>query len=133
MEKLIKILESKHNVKTEFGEENGFFYEQNLIEINKHQNVRSKYYTLLHESGHVILRSKENFNRDFPLYKSREYQKDKKHRMEQLREEFEAWRLAEDFAKENDLLYEPDIINAMRDKYIFQYVDWVINPHKYVH
>lgn len=130
-ESLVKILKSKYGVEVEFNEENAFYILDKKIEINKHQNAKSKYYTLLHEAGHIYLRADPEFSSQFPLNESRIHKKCKKHRIELLREEFEAWRVCKDLAKENDLLYEMEVVDGMRDKYLYQYVNWVVHPSKY--
>ena len=131
MEKLQQVLKNNYGIDVEYGDENAYLINDKRIEICKNQNAKSKYYTLLHEAGHVYLRSKKEFAADFPLNESRIFRRCKKHRMEVLREEFEAWRVCVDLAEENGLLMEKQILNAMRDKYMLQYIDWVINPSKY--
>ena len=98
------------------------------IEINSRQNYRSRLHSLLHEAGHVILRSsKKSFKKNFPHMKSEgSFSRGNiNHRIDILREEVLAWEEAEALAKYLDIKLNKKVWSRHRNEALKTYVKWI--------
>ena len=100
------------------------------IWIDTRQNKRSRYYSLLHEFGHSILRSDPNFEQNFKI-KLEKATKGKESRVNLLREEVVAWEKAREFAESNGLPLDDKWFSFYCQKYIYQYAQWVVDPKSF--
>lgn len=124
----------RHNkVRIEFGADvdNAYFPITNTISINTRQNIKSRYYSLLHEVGHYLLRQQHDFSTKY-LVDHTFSVKNKNMRLDVLREEIAAWDKALEFIQLNKYSYEQDKWNYYSKKFIYQYANWVVNPAKFI-
>lgn len=110
--------------------ENAYFPLTNEIRINSKQNIASKYYTLLHEVGHYLLRQQSDFSSKYLVDHSLG-SKNKNSRIDVLREEIVAWDKALQFAEDNNLKFEKEKMDYYSKKYIYQYALWTVNPERF--
>ncbi len=106
--------------------EDSVCYNTQEVLINTRKHIESRFYTLLHECGHILI----NDNRD-RLYKlSRETQAcwgHKPHRSKRiavLSEEVEAWKRGERLAKKLGLKIRENRFDAARTNALMSYVEW---------
>jgi len=111
--------------------DNAFYPQQNVIAINTRQNVKSRYYSLLHEVGHYMLRKQDDFAAKYLIDHTFSV-KTKNTRIDVLREEVAAWDKAYEFATINQFPIEKDKWDFYSKKFIYQYAVWVINPAKFI-
>lgn len=132
LEKLSVFLTEK-GVKITFSPqgENAYFPSLNEIIINSKQNISSRYYTLLHETGHYLLRQRDDFSSKY-LVDHSFGSKNKNTRIDVLREEVAAWDKALQFAEENDFKFEKNKIDYYSKKYIYQYALWTVQPQRFI-
>ena len=110
--------------------ENAYFPLLNEIVINTKQNVASRYYTLLHETGHYLLRQQDDFSCKYLVDHSLG-SKNKNSRIDVLREEVAAWDKALEFAEKNNFKIEKTKLDYYSKKYIYQYAMWTVFPQKF--
>lgn len=111
--------------------ENAYFPEPNIISVNTRQNMKSRYYSMLHEVGHYLLRQEEDFSTKYLLDHSfSNRSKDK--RIDVLREEIAAWDKAYSFIQENNYPFEKEKWDFYSKKFIYQYAMWVVNPARFL-
>jgi len=113
-------------------EEDRVCFVDRCIYINSRKHPETKFYTLLHELGHVLVAMDwVNFNSDHPMYvhsPGEPYDgrkaRSKSYRVSLISEEIEAWRLGRRFAKSlglhiNDSKYDKSMTEA-----IMSYINW---------
>ena len=131
IDKLTEYLTSKGvTVKFNSEGENAYFPEPNIIAVNTRQNMKSRYYSLLHETGHYLLRQQNDFSTKYLLDHSFS-SKSKDRRIDVLREEVAAWDKAYEFVKQNEYPIEKDKWDFYSKKFIYQYALWVISPARF--
>jgi hypothetical protein len=132
IQRLVEYLQS-NKVTVEFNSEgdNAYYPIPNMIRINTRQNVKSRYYSLLHEVGHYLLRQKEDFSTKYLVDHSFS-SKNKDMRIDVLREEIAAWDRALEFVQAHKYPYEEIKWNFYSKKFIYQYANWVVNPAKFI-
>jgi len=108
------------------GAEDSVCYNTREVLINTRKHVESRFYTLLHECGHILI----NDNRD-RLYKlSRETQAHwgkkpaRSRRIAVLSEEVEAWKRGERLAKKLGLKINERKFDTARTNALMSYVEW---------
>lgn len=112
-------------VYVEFGGSiNGYFFEEGVITISNKQSYKSKLYTLLHEAGHYLLRTKDD-RFDSNMLSGR---KTKKQRMNILHEEFLAWDEGLRLSEELNLVIDQAHWDSFAKKQLFDYVQWTSDP-----
>jgi Zn-dependent peptidase ImmA (M78 family) len=94
-----------------------YWVEDKTVTINSSQDKKHQLFVLLHETGHVILRDRENFNEAFPDV---EYE-----RIETLKEEVMAWEEARKLAKKLNIELDADWILNYRNS-LKRYASWSI-------
>ena len=106
------------NVAVDFDElgMNEYWIDDNVVTINNSDNPRHQLYVLLHEAGHVILRSKEDFSEICTKIES--------DRIEVLKEEVLAWEEARKLAKKLCIPLDDEWVTNYR-KALRKYVMWV--------
>lgn len=120
----------EHGVAVEFGGKiNGFFYEDDLITITNKQSLSSKFYTLLHEAGHYILKE-EDKRFEHPERKNLT-RVNKPKRMKILHEEFLAWDRGRTLAEKLNLYVDPEQWERVSYKHLYDYVRWTHKPQEF--
>jgi len=107
--------------------EDSVYYDAGEILINSRKHPESKFYTLLHECGHILI----NDNRDRLFNLSRETQAimggpkhSRKKRVAVISEEIEAWKRGERLAKRLGLKINEDKFDRCRANAIMSYIEW---------
>ena len=105
----------------------------NVIEINGACSPERRFYTLLHEVGHIVLREDwGRFTKMHPNYMDAKFAapdgrtlRRTTYRIATLSEEFEAWRVGLDFALEKRLYVDLYKYEEESSKALLTYVNWV--------
>ena len=86
----------KYNVVFETDQEDRLCFDSKTIYINSRKHPETKYYTLLHEAGHLLVsQSWKSFDKDMPMYAESSdgrSEKGKAYLVSLLAEEIEAWK-----------------------------------------
>ena len=93
-----------------------FWIDDKVITINDTQSPRKQLFVLLHEAGHVILRSNSEFSEMFPGAETS--------KIEILKEEVMAWEEARKLANKLEIPMGKDWDVHVRQS-IMRYVNWV--------
>ena len=93
-----------------------FWIDDKVITINDTQSPRKQLFVLLHEAGHVILRSNSEFSEMFPGAETS--------KIEILKEEVMAWEEARKLANKLEIPMGKDWDIHVRQA-IMRYVNWV--------
>jgi len=102
------------------------YYETKEVMINSRKHAESRFYTLLHECGHILI----NDNRDRLFRLSRETQAimgqkpARNKRIAVLSEEVEAWKRGERLAKKLGLDINERKFDEARTNALMSYVEW---------
>jgi len=108
------------------GAEDSVYYESKEILINSRKHIESRFYTLLHECGHILI----NDNRDRVFKLSRETsaimgnKPGRRRRIAVLSEEVEAWKRGERLAKRLNLEINEEKFDKARTDALISYVEW---------
>jgi len=106
--------------------EDSVYYDSKEILINSRKHIESRFYTLLHECGHILV----NDNRDRLYTLSRETQAvmghkpARKRRIAVLSEEVEAWKRGERLAARLGLEIDEEKFDLCRTNALMSYVEW---------
>ena len=104
-------------------------YATKEILINTRKHIESRFYTLLHECGHVLI----NDNRDRLFELSRQtgavvgQKPSRSRRIAVLSEEVEAWKRGERLAKRLGLKIREEKFDRERTEALMSYVEWAKN------
>ncbi len=110
------------------GIEDRFEPSENTIYINSRNHPETKYYTLLHEAGHLLIdKNWQAFDRDNPMYSvstDNRVSKSKAYRVSLVAEEIEAWKRGRRLAKRmghqiNEKKYDKHIADN-----VMTYIEW---------
>ncbi len=93
-----------------------YWIDDNVITINTLKDKQHQLFVLLHEAGHVVLRSRDDFDEMFPGIKTS--------RVEVLKEEIMAWEEARKLANKLSINLG-DHWNTHVRQAIMKYVRWV--------
>ncbi len=104
------------------GESHVDFYDKNII-ITSRQRPELKLYTLLHEIGHVLIRSHKEYRRKFPCYNNT-LQANKKERVCTVEEEVMAWNTAYELACEMKIRINKQTFERDKTKALMSYIKW---------
>jgi hypothetical protein len=101
------------------------------IVINSRRTPASQVYGMLHEIGHIILASSPDYETRFSessaMKRRRERRREPlKVKMQSLGEEWEAWALGEQFARDAGLGIDFNGYYKARDRDLKSYVSWVM-------
>ena len=97
------------------------------ISICTKQSKRLQLYTILHEAGHAVIRSKENYEIKFP-YGRQHNNKSISRRVDVLREEVMAWESGRELAWTLGIEIDEKLWHNFVKKNLFDYVVWANNP-----
>jgi len=132
-ELVVDILEEMDwEVEVERGATDRAQFGSNVIEINGSASPERRFYTLLHEVGHILLREDwSRFTRLHPNYVDAKFAapdgrtlRRTTHKIATLSEEIEAWRKGLDFAQERDLFVDIYNYEDESSKALLTYVNW---------
>ena len=110
-------------------EEPNAYWQEDIgaISISTKQSKRLQLYTMLHEAGHAIIRSGDNYNSRFP-YGNRFDNKSIARRVDVIREEVMAWDEGEKLAFSLGIKLDFKLWHNFIKKNIFDYVRWAYDP-----
>ena len=100
------------------------------ISICTSQPKRLQLYSLLHEAGHAIIRSKEDYEVRFP-YGQKHKNKSISRRVDVLREEVMAWDQGEELAADLGIAIDQKLWHNFIKKNLFDYVRWAYDPETF--
>jgi endonuclease I len=100
------------------------------ISICTKQSKRLQLYTILHEAGHAIIRSRENYEIKFP-YGRQHRNKSISRRVDVLREEVVAWECGHELAADLGIKMDQKLWHNFVKKNLFDYVRWACDPSIY--
>ena len=107
--------------------------EVKTIYINSATHPETRFYTLLHEVGHILIRKNwKRFIRHYPNYMQdpnephdSRREKRKSYRIGMLAEEIEAWKRGRNFADRHKLYVDPLKFDADANTALMSYVSWI--------
>jgi len=107
--------------------------EVKTIYINSATHPETKFYTLLHEVGHVLIRKDwKRFAKHYPNYTvdpnephDSRRERRKSYRIGMLAEEIEAWKRGRNFADRHQLYVDPLKYDADANAALMTYVSWI--------
>lgn len=100
------------------------------VSICTKQSKRLQLYTLLHEAGHAVIRSKEDYEIRFP-YGKQHKNKSISRRVDVLREEVMAWECGHELAADLGIEVDQKLWHNFAKKNLFDYVRWAYSPSAY--
>ena len=117
-------LEDKKKTTVVFDQDipSGYCDDYNYIVINTRQNLRYQLHTLLHEAGHVLIRSGSRFREDFPGLFKRKQSRD--YKVDVLREEVLAWEKGLGLAKRMSLSIDETWWRRHSNQCLYDYAKW---------
>jgi len=103
------------------------------IHINSSCHPETRFYTLLHEVGHILVRRDwKRFSRDYPNYLDSPYiavdgrrEKRKSYRIGLIAEEIEAWKRGRNFAQRRKLYVDPLKYDFDANAALMSYINWI--------
>ena len=107
--------------------EDSIVWDEKTVYINSRQHPESRYYTLLHECGHLLVaQGAQRWSREVPMYASVEdarVERSKAYKVSLVAEEIEAWKRGRRLAKRfnhfiNDTKYDKHITEN-----VFSYIE----------
>lgn len=109
---------------------NEYWIGENLITINSKQTPKKKFFCLVHEVGHFVLRRKRQFKTRFPEdYVKEDKEKQKKTRqfvVDTLREEVLAWESGLDYVESLGIEVDRESYNRQRTSALYKYIEWAL-------
>ena len=105
-------------------------FEENTVYIDSRKHPESRFYTLLHELGHVIIHEDgvEEFESDHPVYvhaADRRTYRSKAGRVSLIAEEIEAWKRGRWIAREEELYINDVKYDKQMTESVITYINWV--------
>jgi hypothetical protein len=97
------------------------------ISISTKQSKRLQLYSMLHEAGHAIVRTNEEYQKIFP-YGKKDKNKSISRRVDVLREEVVAWEEGRELAKVLKIKLDTERWHKFVKKNLFDYVRWAYDP-----
>ena len=115
----------------ETDEEDRVDFSSKTVFIDSRIHPESRFYTLLHECGHIdILESQAEFAIDHPMYVHAyaydgRITRSKKYKVSLVAEEIEAWKRGRRIAYDEQLFINDEKYDRSMTKYVMSYIDWV--------
>lgn len=100
-------------------------FSKKIINLRKYQDVEKRLYVFLHEVGHVLLCSRDDYDTRFELVEQRRYGTDG-YKINRVEEEIEAWNEGFKFAKKYKLLINKKKFERTKTKLIKSYFNWAL-------
>ena len=99
--------------------------------INSRNHPETKYYTLLHECGHVLISNDSaRFEKDMPMYARSEdgrHVRSKAYRVSTVAEELEAWKRGRRLATRFAHVVDADKYDKQITDNVMSYIEWAAN------
>ena len=101
-------------------------FEEKTIYINSRQHAENRFYTLLHEAGHLLISQTANqFQKDHPMYAMscdvRKY-RSKAYQVSLVAEEIEAWKRGRRLAKRLGLKVDDNNLDKIMTDCVMSYI-----------
>ncbi len=116
------------DVSLESGTDDRYESSEKKIFINSRLGAEARYYTLLHECGHLLVdKNWKTFERDNPMYASScdlRIAKSKAYRVSIVAEEIEAWKRGRRLAKKLGHRVDDKKFDKMISENVMTYIDW---------
>ena len=105
-----------------------------IVRINSRQHPETRFYTLLHEAGHVDIyeNGAAEFADEHPMYVQAEPGRSaasKAFRVSLLAEELEAWRIGRRLARAEDLFIDDAKFDKLMTRCVMTYINWASARH----
>ena len=105
--------------------------EEKIVQIDSRQHAESRFYTLLHEAGHVLIRQGwKQFHADHPMYASSGDGRNvrcRAYRVSLVAEECEAWKRGRRLAKRLGLFVYDKKYDQISIECLMSHIQWAAN------
>lgn len=117
-----------YSVKSQTDAEDCVCFDEKTVFINSRNHPETKYYTLLHECGHILVaQDATNFEREMPMYarsSDGRNARSKAYRVSTVAEELEAWKRGKRLSARlkhyvDDVKYDKQITEG-----VMSYIEW---------
>lgn len=106
---------------------------EGTIIINSTKHAESRFYTLLHELGHVLIRTGwDDYSKTYPYFNvdpladfDRRQERSRTYQVALIAEEIEAWRVGLEYARKCRYYVDRDKYNKESSTAIHSYIKWV--------
>lgn len=116
----------KYNVKCYTDADDRLDFETRLIHINSRQHAENRFYTLLHECGHLLIsNSYKQFQKDHPVYafsSDIRASRGKAYQVSLVAEEIEAWKRGRRLAKRLGLYINDEKFDKVMSECVMTYI-----------
>jgi hypothetical protein len=120
-----------YNVWTYTDAEDCVSFTGKTVFINSRNHPETKYYTLLHECGHVLINGdSERFEEEMPMYarsSDGRNARSKAYRVSTVAEELEAWKRGRRLATRLKHYVETDVYDKHITESVMSYIEWAAN------
>jgi len=130
LESLESYLILEYDTSVIFGkdERDAFYYDVNCIGISTNHTKEIQLFCLLHEAGHLILRSRVDFQEKYPdVHKTPHTQCS---RMDIIKEEMDAWTEGRKLAKRLGIEIDDKKWNRYWKRQVYKYVKWAVDKER---
>ncbi len=108
--------------------EDAIIYQKKRIYLNSRKHAQSRFYTLLHECGHLLVdRTSEKFSQEHPMYAQTtdgRVQRSAAYRVSLVAEEIEAWKRGRRLAARLGLYVDDAKYDAQMTQCLMSYINW---------
>ena len=112
------------------------FFHGKYITISKRNGIEKRFYSLLHECGHLLVQQNNNqYEQKYPtqarmnqFMAHKGIEKSKDFRVETLIEEIEAWERGKKLADRLGLFYDQKNFHTLTNQCIYTYIEWAAKP-----
>ncbi len=105
--------------------------DEHIVQIDSRQHSESRFYTLLHEAGHVLIRQGwRQFHADHPMYASSadgRSVRSRAYRVSLIAEECEAWKRGRRLAKRFGLYVYDKKYDQISTDCLMSHIEWAAN------
>jgi hypothetical protein len=103
-------------------------WEEQKVYINSRNRIESRYHTLLHECGHILIaQAWQDFDRDHPMYAcstDARTARSKAYKVSTIAEELEAWKRGRRLARRFKHYVDDSKYDAHMTESIMSYIEW---------
>lgn len=103
-------------------------FEAKTVHVNSRNHPQTKFYTLLHELGHIIIaESAEDFLENHPMYVHASGCRGRSsaaYRVSLIAEEIEAWKIGRQYARSKKLYIDDDKYDKHMTESVMTYIEW---------
>jgi len=122
------ILEYDTNVVFGKDERDAYYYDVNCIGISTNHTKEIQLFCLLHEAGHLILRTRDDFKERYPdVHKAPRTQSS---RVDTIKEEMDAWTEGGKLAKRLGIEIDDKKWNRYWKRQVYKYVKWAVDKER---